>query len=228
MSEPVRFQPASDDSLLVYFGDSLNGGAHQQMQKMLHLLESEPPAAVRNLHPAYCSILIDFDTLKITHAQLEAVLGDYLRRAGSLQLPEPRTIEIPACYEPEFAPDLAEAARMHGLTINQAIELHSSTLYEVYFLGFVPGFAYLGELPAQLVSPRHAGPRAKVPPGSVGIADNQTGVYPFATPGGWQLIGRTPLALFRADRKNMSFLNVGDRVRFTPISRAEFAIAQNR
>jgi len=103
------------------------------------------------------------------------------------------------------------------------IELHASTTYLVYFLGFVPGFAYLGELPETLVTPRLGTPRKKVPPGSVGIAGRQTGVYPFATPGGWRLLGRTPLAMFRTDRDGLSLLSIGDRVRFAPISRERFA-----
>ncbi len=103
------------------------------------------------------------------------------------------------------------------------IELHSSATYVVYFLGFVPGFAYLGELPPALVTSRLATPRRTVPPGSVGIAGNQTGVYPFATPGGWRLLGRTPLSIFQLERQELSLLSIGDRVRFTPISSEQFA-----
>ena len=103
------------------------------------------------------------------------------------------------------------------------IELHSSPTYLVYFLGFTPGFAYLGELPQELVTPRLPSPRKRVPAGSVGIAANQTGVYPFETPGGWRLLGRTPLAMFRTDREGLSLLSIGDHVRFAPISRERFA-----
>src|SRR5207249_8068033 len=111
---------------------------------------------------------------------------------------------------------LAEVFVMRGLTEAQAVELHASVEYLVYFLGFMPGFAYLGELPKELVTARLATPRRRVPAGSVGIAGNQTGVYPFATPGGWRLIGRTPVAMFRADREELSLLSIGDRVRFAP------------
>jgi inhibitor of KinA len=113
------------------------------------------------------------------------------------------------------------------MTPAQAIELHASVTYVVYFLGFVPGFAYLGKLPDALATPRIDTPRRSVPAGSVGIAGNQTGVYPFATPSGWRLIGRTPIAMFRADRINMSFLSIGDRVRFIPISYARFTALEN-
>jgi inhibitor of KinA len=116
---------------------------------------------------------------------------------------------------------------MHGMTPEQVIELHSSTTYLVYFLGFIPGFAYLGELPEALVTPRLATPRRSVPPGSVGIAGSQTGVYPFATPGGWRLLGRTPVSMFRSDRNELSLLTIGDRVRFTPISSEQFAVLES-
>jgi KipI family sensor histidine kinase inhibitor len=118
-------------------------------------------------------------------------------------------------------------AEMHGLTDAQAVELHASAVYVVYFLGFVPGFAYLGELPESLATPRLSRPRPRVPRGSVGIAGRQTGVYPFPTPGGWRLLGRTPIAMFRPDRGDMSFLSIGDRVRFIPISRERFAELEN-
>ena len=132
-------------------------------------------------------------------------------------------VEIPVCYGGEFGPDLEDVAALHIMTAEQVIDLHSSATYRVYFLGFVPGFAYLGELPRKLVTPRLGTPRKRVPPGSVAIAGHQTGVYPFATPGGWRLLGRTPLRMFQADREGLSLVSIGDRVRFAPISAARFA-----
>jgi KipI family sensor histidine kinase inhibitor len=256
--EGTWFQLASDQSLLVYFGeesktdwskdrplqDQVNGRAearplqsrarqnqitiqaNEKVRKLLRLLELEPVAGVRNLHPAYCSLLVKFDVLKLQHEEVEAILGEYLARLEEVKLPEPRMVEIPVCYGGEFGPDLAEVGALRGMTAEQVIELHSSVEYLVYFLGFVPGFAYLGELPEELVTPRLATPRRKVPAGSVGIAGNQTGVYPFATPGGWRLLGRTPLAMFRADREELSLLSIGDRVKFVPISREEFVAVE--
>src|SRR5262249_27926627 len=130
---------------------------------------------------------------------LEVELRGYLRRLKKVSPLEPRQVEIPVCYGAEYGPDLEEVGRLCGITPAQVSELHAATVYRVYFLGFVPGFAYLGELPGALVTPRLASPRRKVPAGSVGIAGNQTGVYPFATPGGWRLLGRTPLAMFQAE-----------------------------
>ncbi len=246
----ARFQFASDQSLLVYFDTAKSRSrsearlpqsqekhrsedrplqspitlqANEKVRRLLRLLELEPVAGVRNLHPAYCSLLVKFDALRMGHDELEAVLRRYLKRLDEVKLPEPRHVEIPVCYGGEFGPDLAEVCAMHGMTAAQVVELHASVEYLVYFLGFVPGFAYLGELPKELVTPRLATPRKRVPAGSVGIAGNQTGVYPFATPGGWRLIGRTPVKMFRVDREGLSLLSLGDRVRFTPISAERFA-----
>ncbi len=194
---------------------------------MLHRLEQDPLLGVRNLNPAYCSILVTFDALKLNHASLQEILQSHLDRLDEVDLPEPRELQIPACYGGEFGPDLKDVAALHGLTTAQVIELHASVTYVVYFLGFVPGFAYLGELPEALATPRLDTPRRTTPAGSVGIAGKQTGVYPFATPGGWRLIGRTPIAMFRPDREDMNFLSIGDRVRFIPISPARFAELAN-
>jgi len=222
-AEPARFQRASDQSLLIYFGQQITLGAHERVRKLLRLLESQPIAGIRNLHPAYCSVQVKFDPLKWRHEQLEEILKQYLGRLQDVTLPAPRQVEIPVCYGGEYGPDLTDVSETHGMTPTQVIELHSSTTYVVYFLGFVPGFAYLGELPEALVTPRLATPRRRVPPGSVAIAGRQTGVYPVATPGGWRLLGRTPISMFRPDQNGFSLLSIGDRVRFTPISQEQFA-----
>jgi inhibitor of KinA len=244
-ADQVRFKVASDQTLLIYFDqpshtlpanskdrtakhstsriNQIQPQAHECVRKLLRLIEMEPLQGVRNIHPAYASILIQFDALKMGHEELQATLRQYLSRLESIALPKPRAVEIPVCYGGEFGPDLEDVAKIHGLHSSEVIELHSATEYTVYFLGFVPGFAYLGELPESLATPRLPAPRKKVPAGSVGIAARQTGVYPFATPGGWRLLGRTPLAMFRPDREGMSLLAIGDRVRFIPISREQFA-----
>ena len=218
----TRFQPASDQSLLVYFGHQISLDAHEHVRRLLRLLELEPIDGILNLHPAYCSLLVKFDALRWRHEELQEILREYLDRLEEVPLPEPCLVEIPVCYGGECGPDLGDVSALHGMTPEQVIELHSSTNYLVYFLGFAPGFAYLGELPEALVTPRLGQPRRRVPAGSVGIAGNQTGVYPFATPGGWRLLGRTPVAMFRSDRSGLSLLSIGDRVRFTPISHERF------
>jgi KipI family sensor histidine kinase inhibitor len=233
----ARFQVASDQSLIVYFDESAKkSGAkaphlqnqiaiegHERVRRLLRLVELEPIAGVRNLHPAYCSLLFKFDAMKLRHEELEEILRGYVERMGRVALPAPRLVEIPVCYGAEFGPDLKDVAELHEMTIERAIELHAAATYLVYFLGFVPGFAYLGEVAEELATPRLATPRRSVPTGSVGIAGRQSGVYPLATPGGWRLLGRTPVKMFRPDRAEMSLLAIGDHVRFVPISREQFA-----
>jgi inhibitor of KinA len=228
MTSGARFQAASDQSLLVRFGQEITIEAHQDVRRLVRLLEAEPIAGIRNLNPAYCSLLVNFDVLKLTHGELEAILREYLSRLEDVSLPEPRRLEIPVSYGGEFGPDLNDVASLRGMTPAQAVELHTSVTYIVYFLGFVPGFAYLGELPEGLAVSRLPKPRSNVPPGSVGIASNQTGVYPFAVPGGWRLIGRTPLEMFRREQNGMGLLSIGDRVRFTSISKARFTVLENK
>jgi inhibitor of KinA len=223
----AQFKFASDNSLLIYFDHDISLIANQKVAKLLRLLELQPISGIVNLHPAYCSVLVKFDALKLRHDEVETGLRPYLDRLDEVSLPEPRHREIPVCYGGTFGPDLAEVSDTHSLSVQQAIDLHVASTYIVYFLGFVPGFAYLGGLPEALVTPRLPVPRRSVPPGSVGIAGHQSGIYPFATPGGWRLIGRTPLAMFRPDREAMSLLSIGDRVHFTPISAEQFAALEN-
>jgi len=236
----ARFVRSSDQSLLVYFGQrgenraidrpphgELLVEANRNVQRLLKLLSSKPIAGVRNLHPAYCSLLVKFDAQRWRHEELEKKLRAYLTQLNEVHLPKPHRVEIPVCYGDEFGPDLNEVAEMHGMATEQVIQLHTSPTYLVFFLGFVPGFAYLGELPDALVTPRRATPRRRVPPGSVGIAGSQTGVYPCETPGGWRLLGRTPLAMFQPERHGLSLLSIGDRVKFKAISRKQFVIQQS-
>ena len=224
----AQFRAASDQSLLVSFGERITLECHRSVLRLLRLLQAEPIDGIRNLHPAYCSLLIKFDPLKLNHDELQSRLVPYLARLNESPLPKPQQTEIPVCYGGEFGPDLNEVAALHGISPVQVIELHSTPIYLVYFLGFAPGFAYLGGLPEALTSPRLETPRAKVPRGSVGIGGNQTAVYPFVTPGGWRLIGRTPLAMFRRDQARMSLLQIGDHVRFRPISKEEFGESSGR
>jgi KipI family sensor histidine kinase inhibitor len=222
-AKAARFQRASDQSLLIYLDQQITLEAHEHVRRLLRLLELQPIAGVRNLHPAYCSVLVKFDPLTCRHDDLEKILMQYLVRLQTIDLPKPRDIEIPVCYGGEHGPDLMDVGALHKMTPEQVIELHSSATYHVYFLGFVPGFAYLGELPSALVTPRLPTPRRLVPRGSVGIAGHQTGVYPFITPGGWRLLGRTPLSIFQPDRDELSLLSIGDTVRFMPISPQQFS-----
>jgi KipI family sensor histidine kinase inhibitor len=164
----VQFRLASDDSLLIYFDQHISLASHRHVAKLIRLLERQPIGGICNLHPAYCSVLVKFDALKLCHAELETLLYPYLDRLDEVTLPEPSHREIPVCYGGEHGPDLAEVCKAHGLSAEQVIDLHVSATYTVYFLGFLPGFAYLGGLPETLVMPRLPVPRRRVPPGSVG------------------------------------------------------------
>jgi KipI family sensor histidine kinase inhibitor len=224
----VRFRAASDQALLVYLGEEVGLSEHQRVVRLLKLLQREPLPWMRNLQPAYCSLLVSFDACAVDHTQVESTLRSYEKRARKIALPAPRLVEIPVCYGGEFGPDLEKVATARRLKPERVIELHSSQTYRAYFLGFAPGFAYLGDLPDSLATPRLATPRKRVPAGSVGIAGKQTAVYPFATPGGWNLLGRTPLRMFQAERQPMELLDVGDEVHFHAISREEFSALENR
>ena len=224
----MRFCVASDQSLLVYLGEEIGLPAHERVLKLLLALESKPPVWLRNVQPAYCSLLVSFDACRTDHAEVEATMRKYEKGAKSARASKHKIVEIPVCYGDEFGPDLEEVARIHRLTTDRVIELHCSPTYHAYFLGFAPGFAYLGDLPNEIATPRLETPRRQVPAGSVAIAGKQTGVYPFATPGGWRLLGRTPLALFRTNRKPMQFISIGDRVRFQPISRKRYVAWSGR
>ena len=218
----ARMIPASDQSLLISFGDRISIEDSRRVESLLRLLEQQPIAGVRNLHPAYSSLLVVFDALRLDHAELEGKLREHLARVESVVAAPHRTIEIPVCYDSEFGLDLEEVAASHSITSQEVMAMHCSRAYTVYFLGFVLGFAYLGDLPAELETPRLAAPRRMVPRGSVAIAGRQTAVYPLPTPGGWRILGRTPLAMIAPEHDGMSLLKMGDQVRFVSISRDEF------
>jgi len=222
----VQFRPASDCSLLVYVGTDIGQAAHEDVLHLLHSVKGAQPSWLLNLQPAYCSVLVCFDPAQITHEQVETAIRSIANSSNRIPSTLPKAVEIPVCYGGEFGPDLEEAAKLLSLSLERIIEFHAAATYRASFLGFAPGFAYLGDVPAQLELPRLSTPRKKVPPGSIAIAGRQTAVYPFATPGGWRLIGRTPLTMFRADRDPMSLIGIGDQVRFRPITREEFLLLE--
>jgi len=210
----VTIRPASDRSLLVSFGQEISLEAHRRVVSLSRGLGGI--RGILNIHPAYSSVLVDFDPRLRGRAELEALLRELAAATGGINAIE-RTVEIPVRYGGEYGPDLEEVARHAGLSAERVVELHSSAEYLVYFLGFSPGFPYLGGLPAELATPRLAAPRQLVPGGSVAIGGSQTGVYPVDSPGGWRIIGRTPLRLFDAQASPPALLAMGDRVRFTPV-----------
>lgn len=217
-----KFSAASDHSLLISFGDEITLEHHRQVFALTQDLLSDSPDFMLDVHPAYNSLLVAFDPLRVTLRELESFIRSRLAQAGTCRLPEPREIEIPVCYDEEFAPDLQAVAQHSGLSREEVIAIHSAGKYHVYFIGFTPGFPYLGGLSPRLFTPRLSTPRTKVPAGSVAIGGSQTGIYPLSTPGGWRLIGRTPVKLFSPEKTPPSFLALGDEVRFKRISHEEF------
>jgi len=222
MSGPLSFSFASDSSLLIKLEEGISLEAHRRVLQTTRLLLNARLKPIRNLHPAYNSVLIVFDPLKTNHSEIELLIKSVLEKSNQEFSAETRTIEIPAVYGGNFGPDLKDVAERCGLGEKEVVKIHSSATYTVYFLGFSPGFPYLGGLPEKLSVPRLPNPRTKVHAGSVAIGGNQTGIYPIESPGGWRIIGRTPLRLFNPMAKSPTLLQMGDIVRFVPISEGEF------
>lgn len=211
-SPDVTIRPASDRSLLVTFGDEISLPMHHQVLQLTRVLQSV--RGILNLHPAFCTVLIDFDPRLRTHAEVEALVRERWGHSSHETSGAPRLVEVPVRYGGEFGPDLEDVARHNSLTSQRVVELHSAADYVVYFVGFSTCFPYLGGLPAELATPRLSAPRKMVPAGSIGIAGAQAGVYPLASPGGWRLIGRTTLPLFDIQAAPPALLRMGDRVKF--------------
>jgi inhibitor of KinA len=223
-SEP-RFLLAGDTALVVEFGQALGTSAidleiNRRVHALARALVEHPLPGLGEAVPSYRSLLVHYDPLYLSHAEVEAYVAEALRGCEDTPLPEPRLVEIPTVYGGERGPDIGFVAEHNGLTVADVIRLHAEATYTVYMLGFTPGFPYLGGLPDALATPRLETPRKRVPAGSVGIAGTQTGVYPLATPGGWRLIGWTPVVLFDPTRTPPALLQPGDRVRFVPTEEA--------
>ena len=214
--------PASDSSILVIFGDEITPVVQKSVHALFHSLQAAQDHRIRNLHPGYVSLLVDFDPRAISHDEIAALIQSAKPSpAQDTELQTP-AVEIPVCYDSDFGPDQADVAAHTGLSVSEVIQKHWSASYTVAFLGFTAGFAYLSGMAVELSIPRLATPRRAVAIGSVGIAGNQTGIYPTVTPGGWRLIGRTPRQMFNPRRIQPSLVMPGDRIKFVPIDRREF------
>lgn len=216
-----------DRALVVEYGEPSSPELSTRIAAIAHSLRAAPLPGVLDLVPAYTTLTLHFDPASIDgNAPFDTLaeqLGAWLE-AGAAQAPAPsRLVEIPVCYGGSFGIDLEDLAHRHGLGTADVIAIHSGAEYTVHMLGFVPGFAYLGGLDPRLFTARRDAPRARVPAGTLGIGGEQTGIYPLDAPGGWHLIGRTPLRLFAPQREPPCLLNAGDRVRFLPISPSQFA-----
>jgi KipI family sensor histidine kinase inhibitor len=211
----VTIRPASDRSLLISFGDEISLESHSLVSRLTHALEGAP--GVLNLHPAFTSVLIDFDPRRHTHDDIETLARERFAAAGAREAGAPRLHEIPVRFGGDAGPDLDDVARHAEMSPERIIEKFAAAEYVVYFVGFATCFPYLGGLPPELATPRLSAPRKSVPAGSVAIAGLQAGVYPLASPGGWRLIGRTTVKLFDPGSAPPPLLRMDDRIRFLAV-----------
>lgn len=222
MTASEQIVAASDESFLVQLGPTPTPDVTRRVRAVTEELLRQSPPWLFNCHPGYRSVLVEFDSLAVEADRVQAFLANLLESTITATADPERLVLVPVCYDPEFGLDLADVAAHHGLATDEVIRRHTAPDYPVHFLGFIPGFAYLGGLDPMLATARLATARPRVPAGSVGIGGEQTGVYPVSSPGGWRLIGRTPLRLFDPSADPAALLTIGDRVRFQSISRAEF------
>jgi inhibitor of KinA len=228
-SSRAEFSPLGDHAVTITLGDSIDETTNRRVRALSAALDSRGLAGIVDQVPAFASLVVHYDPERIggdpaepPYERFVNALRDLLAHVGDDELPPPRTKDIPVCYGGELGPDIEDVARQHGLEPKDVIRIHSAGSYLVYMVGFMPGFAYLGGLDERLVTPRRSSPRTAVPAGTVGIGGQQTGVYPLVSPGGWNLIGRTPLRIFDVAREEPALLATGDRVRFHAISLAEY------
>ncbi|MCF6248692.1 MAG: 5-oxoprolinase subunit PxpB [Desulfobacula sp.] len=216
------YRLAGDNGLLVEFGEGIDQKVNMKVRAMAKIFEKSIPDGVREIIPTYRSLLFIYDPGVTNPAILRPLIEQVENNLGKIEIVPSRVVEIPVCYGGKFGPDIDNVGKDHGLSTSRVIQLHCAPEYLIYMVGFTPGFPFLGGLDEKLYTPRLKTPRLLVPEGSVGIANNQTGMYPIASPGGWQLIGRTPLKIFAPDRSCPFLYKAGDMIKFVPISIDEY------
>lgn len=219
----MTIQTFGDQAIILQFSSEIDPEAHHQVIAHLKHLQQKSLPGIKFLIPAYGSLTIGYNPEKISFEALSTLVENYHRKAEKTEsFPGTRRWKIPVCYDGSFAQDLELVGEYTGLGSDEIVRQHSSQTYRVYMIGFLPGFPYLGILPDALITPRRKSPRLRVPAGSVGIAQRQTGIYPSEAPGGWQIIGRTPIPMFNRDDQTF-LLQAGDEVCFDPITTEAYA-----
>lgn len=214
---------ASVDSVIIYFGHGIDASTAREVRHVFYALEKAKLEHVSEIVPSYNSIMVSYDFLQTDYKKICKSINEVIDYADEFyRESSSRTMHIPVYYGLEVGFDLEELSREKSLSVKEIVKLHISREYFVYAVGFSPGFAYMGEVDDALAAPRLANPRAKVPKGSVGIAQKQTAVYPQLSPGGWRILGRTPIEMFDISYEGFSYLRVGDKVKFKPVSKEEF------
>ena len=218
----LEYKVASVDSVIIYFGNSISKENVKLVQQNYISLKKLNNKGLIDITPSYTSILIHYDLQYFSYKKIIEFLDEFITLKTDITQEEGRLVEVPIYYDEEVGFDLQRISGLTKLSIKDIIELHSSTKYSVYTIGFLPGFAYLGEVDEKIAAPRLESPRSKIPKGSLGIADNQSAIYPVESPGGWNIIGRTYLDMFDKNIEGFSYLGVGDIVKFKPITKDEF------
>ncbi|MGD6776048.1 5-oxoprolinase subunit PxpB [Sutcliffiella horikoshii] len=219
----IEFHPLGDTGLQVLFGSDISVETNQEIRLFADQLKKQEIDGVIEWVPAYTTLTIFYQPDKIIYKDLCKKLEDIQARLQKEDVPSNSIVyEIPVLYGGEVGPDLSEVASHNGCTEDEVISIHSARSYLIYMMGFVPGFPYLGGMAKEIATPRRENPRAKIEGGSVGIAGEQTGVYPLETPGGWQIIGRTPVKLYEPEREEPILLSAGAYIRFVPVNQKEY------
>ncbi|WP_042146722.1 5-oxoprolinase subunit PxpB [Paucisalibacillus sp. EB02] len=213
---------AGDQSIIINFGEQINEQTSQTVQKLSNIIESNGIIGVEEVVLGYTTLLINYVPTKISYDTLLSTIKVLLKDIALTKMEERNTIEIPVLYGNEMGPDLVDVAKLNHLAVEEVIKLHTEPDYSVYFLGFSPGFPFLGGLNEKIATPRLENPRKKVQAGSVGIANYQTGIYPVTSPGGWRIIGHTPIPLFNSNDADPFLLSPGDIIKFKSITKKEY------
>lgn len=231
---PFTTSPLGDSAVLISFGNVIDREINETVLAISQKLNTNKIGGIKDIVPAYASLAIHYDIIKIRSVRdglpnetITNWVNDVINEMGAIAIMDTRKIKVPVCYAEKYAIDMQEMEQKTKLTADQIIEIHTSKKYRVYMLGFLPGFAYMGEVDERILMPRKDQPRLSVDAGSVGIAGKQTGIYPLASPGGWQIIGRTPLALFDKNNTHPVLFNPGDEVEFYSITEDEFENYKN-
>lgn len=217
----VRFLPCGDQAVTVEWGSTIDENINRQVHAFARKVEELSHPAITEVVPTYRSATVHYRPEVLSYEELNQLLAP-LAQGSAEEGEELPVVEIPVCYGGEYGPDLEEVAQHCSLTPEEVIARHTAPTYRIYMLGFTPGFPYLGGMDPSIAAPRRKEPRIHIPAGSVGIAGEQTGVYPIVSPGGWQLIGRTPLRLFDPQREQPILLSAGAGIRFVPIDEETF------
>lgn len=220
--ENIKILTAGDSSILIEFGKEISPEINGHITAVVHLMKEQHIEGVVEVIPAFASLLVNYDPRVITYSQIKERMEKLLKLDVRSEESARRIFEIPVCYGGEYGPDLENIAAKAGLTPEEVIQIHSSRDYLIYMLGFLPGFAYLGGLDERIHTPRLANPRIRIRAGSVGIGGSQTGIYPLDSPGGWQLLGLTPVNPYDPKREVPILYEAGDYIRFVPITEEEF------